>query len=1631
MNIGRKLYKAGVLLIAAVMVLSVIPAVTADTSTTPVGDDVKPTAGISNGLVPIQHEIMLTGFTVPYGEGTLGGGTFAPGDLLYEQIVHDPSQSWSFATSDAGPGYKVYENFPSLAGPIGKLDWWGLTLIYPWAQGDPDGMNFYIEFYSDDPTDTGSMPPTDLVASFDVSVDAGDVVYSYTGDYYAGFACVYFEFDLPSDVNLPDGGWVSIQSHDDPDGDWFLWGSAQSGDFFSYQEGSGPTSYDRALRLFEGGGAGGDCIPGACDFRILGVNNLIDGEKINSLPAIINISIGNYGEIPIFELKLLADVYEKVCGDSNSWCDDLEKDKYDPRWDSDNENWSTYDDPADDADDEGDTFVLQQDDFHSGNQAYRCTKGKYRSTADDDVYVGRSAAINDDYLEWHPANVSRRTLAGAAGAIFTFWHKCTGEYTTDEDGNVIPIDYGYIEYSLDDGATWIQLPLSDFIAYDNGWEQWTIKFINTAANGGHYDKVCDLMACDDDNPRTICIEEDFTAVGATFLRVRFLWHVNPCNEFEGWYIDDVCFERVEEYELHLVHQTHEIIELDPCVFDMYYEFPLGFDPEPDTWYQLCVYGQVFSPQDCEADLENNELCVQFYVTDIHDIACVGMSGPDHLDIGEHGMYEVTVKNVGTYAEANFPVELKVAKRLADTPIDDDFETDPGSRWAFYYFYGYDPTNYFQWTDGIDVIVGARSKLPGEESIICADIGYEFPMLKSRMGNLMTDDNVYDFSDLGCGESATLEFSAKWAIPAGVGGACMLVHPVSGPDSAYWWIINFGAWNPPTDSYTNEFIDFVLDVPTMQSWFAYEEHGVEITPAIEFGFGLITFSGITDYVVSTPEGPWGGVMYDNIKLTHVYADGSMDVVDVKLAGTTAPLFPGDEETLELWWNDTQYCNWIVFGDAQLSTDVNPANDICCVPTNVTSMAAIDDETHTADLTCCDTTSLWHLCTSRPPMDDTFWWCGNSETGFYEPNMDDALIVQVNLSNATGGAILEFDTYYMIEYGYDFGEVYARADDESAWIMIGGPYTGYEDWHIETCTIPAEACTKDSEIKFRFISDAYVQDEGWYVDDICFYTIPGVAEDFESGVPPTDWEEIVYGGTGHWGVGYTTGSWKDPWGASGQYAIADSDAHSSWVFDVGLRSPKMDLNGLSTGDVTMSCGLCYENFAGWDDAYVRVWSDAGLEEVLGHWDYDMGPFPFSATLDLDSYTSLTDVQIEFYYTTNGYSWLWFYSVDNVHILVNATGSLIACDDLEDGLEFEYTTHVSCGGDFWEYTTELLYGFTDDYDGDGYVWYCHDYPSENTGLNDALYVKVDLTDEALAMAVVEFAHQWIMEPGCAAIIEISDDYDGDPCGDATWIMYYKEEIPSYYPDGGYIHYTYPDWQVEHFDLSDYIGKVVWLRFRYITPGNGMYIFPGGGWMVDGFSLIYKEQVFEDTTPPVTTLVWDDLTGTFSLFAYDPAGPASSGVCATYYKLDGGATTEYTGPVTLSEGTHTVEYWSVDCAGNEESHKTSPQLVVDTTPPTVTITQPEDALYLFGSKILSLSKPLCIGKITIVADASDAGTGVTMVTFDIDGDSGYDTTAPYEYTYRGMHFGAATVTVTAYDGKGLTAQASKDFTIFSLGLI
>jgi hypothetical protein len=86
--------------------------------------------------------------------------------------------------------------------------------------------------------------------------------------------------------------------------------------------------------------------------------------------------------------------------------------------------------------------------------------------------------------------------------------------------------------------------------------------------------------------------------------------------------------------------------------------------------------------------------------------------------------------------------------------------------------------------------------------------------------------------------------------------------------------------------------------------------------------------------------------------------------------------------------------------------------------------------------------------------------------------------------------------------------------------------------------------------------------------------------------------------------------------------------------------------------------------------------------------------------------------------------------------------------------------------------------------------------------------------------------------------------------------------------------------------------------------------------------------TAPPA----WNNVDVSVTL---DPSD-ALSGLDGTFYKIDGGSQQSYSPiakPSFATQGDHTLEYWSIDKAGNEETHHTI-HVGIDKSPPTITHT-------------------------------------------------------------------------------------------------
>ncbi|UJW33856.1 copper-binding protein [Saccharothrix sp. AJ9571] len=192
-------------------------------------------------------------------------------------------------------------------------------------------------------------------------------------------------------------------------------------------------------------------------------------------------------------------------------------------------------------------------------------------------------------------------------------------------------------------------------------------------------------------------------------------------------------------------------------------------------------------------------------------------------------------------------------------------------------------------------------------------------------------------------------------------------------------------------------------------------------------------------------------------------------------------------------------------------------------------------------------------------------------------------------------------------------------------------------------------------------------------------------------------------------------------------------------------------------------------------------------------------------------------------------------------------------------------------------------------------------------------------------------------------------------------------------------------------------------LTPGKYRYFcaLPGHISMQGEFTVTEGPGGGDDTTPPTVTA---DIAGTQdadgnyvgSASVELTATDAGSGVDKVEYQLDGGAWTAYTAPVPVTTaGAHMVHYRATDKAGNASAEGMSSFTVVegggggDTTPPVVTaeVTGEQDADGNY------------VGSASVALTATDEGSGVDKVEYQLDGGAWTAYTAPVVVSTPGAH--------------------------------
>ena len=159
-------------------------------------------------------------------------------------------------------------------------------------------------------------------------------------------------------------------------------------------------------------------------------------------------------------------------------------------------------------------------------------------------------------------------------------------------------------------------------------------------------------------------------------------------------------------------------------------------------------------------------------------------------------------------------------------------------------------------------------------------------------------------------------------------------------------------------------------------------------------------------------------------------------------------------------------------------------------------------------------------------------------------------------------------------------------------------------------------------------------------------------------------------------------------------------------------------------------------------------------------------------------------------------------------------------------------------------------------------------------------------------------------------------------------------------------------------------------------------------------------------------------------------SGVDYTMYKIDNGAWKRYVKPFIINnDGTHVIQYYSVDKVGNKEEIKER-KIRMDMYGPEIIISKPLSYLYIFNKAIIPLpgDKPLIIGKITIEATIKDITlSGVESTKLYVDNNIKTSSGDEVAYTLNERLFGNHVIKIIAYDVAGNEEVKEIKMTIYN----
>jgi hypothetical protein len=189
--------------------------------------------------------------------------------------------------------------------------------------------------------------------------------------------------------------------------------------------------------------------------------------------------------------------------------------------------------------------------------------------------------------------------------------------------------------------------------------------------------------------------------------------------------------------------------------------------------------------------------------------------------------------------------------------------------------------------------------------------------------------------------------------------------------------------------------------------------------------------------------------------------------------------------------------------------------------------------------------------------------DSPGGTYANNTDASATLRVYL-NGINRPLLTFWQLYSLELNRDFGFVEVSTDDGNSWARMAG-VTGYggTNWQSQQIDLtPYSGST--ALIRFRLKSNASVQDDGWYIDDVSISDNSQVAgypfyDSMDSSASATNWLSAAawqwVGGSAQTNAG---GSWQCQVGDNGYNPGGSPNYYESFLTLAGTLNLRLAVN-----------------------------------------------------------------------------------------------------------------------------------------------------------------------------------------------------------------------------------------------------------------------------------------------------------------------------------------------------------------------------------------------------------------------------------------------------------------------------------------